>query len=50
MQMSRPMFAESEKKSDPDKRGRFNLGAKLAMLMWDEPKILETILTGGKEC
>ena len=39
------LFAESYKKSDPRKRGRFNLGEKLVLALCDEAMIVST--TGG---
>lgn len=36
------MFAESEKKGDPEKRGRFNLGEKLVLALCDEATIAST--------
>ena len=36
------MFAESEKKGDPTKRGRFNLGEKLVLALCKEAKIMST--------
>jgi hypothetical protein len=41
------LFAESEKKSDPDKRGRFNLGEKLVLACCEEAEIVST---RGKVC
>lgn len=46
------LFAESEKKSDPTKRGRFNLGEKLVLALCDEARITSTrgsvIFEGGE--
>lgn len=39
------LFAASRKKDDPEKRGRFNLGEKLAIAVCDEVEIIST--TGG---
>lgn len=39
------LFAESDKKSNPQQRGRFNLGEKLVLAMCDEAEIVTT--TGG---
>lgn len=39
------LFAESNKKSDPTKRGRFNLGEKLVLSLCNEAEIIST--TGG---
>lgn len=39
------LFAESKKKTDPTKRGRFNLGEKLVLAICSEAKIVTT--TGG---
>lgn len=39
------LFADSSKKDDPTKRGRFNLGEKLVLALCDEAEILTT--TGG---
>jgi hypothetical protein len=39
------MFAESQKKKDASKRGRFNLGEKLVLALCDEAQIIST--TGG---
>lgn len=39
------LFAESEKKSDPSKRGRFNLGEKLVLALCETAEIVST--TGG---
>lgn len=36
------LFAESDKKSDPEKRGRFNLGEKLVLALCEEASILTT--------
>jgi hypothetical protein len=36
------LFAESIKKNDPEKRGRFNLGEKLVLALCDEAKIVST--------
>src|SRR5580698_7318810 len=36
------LFAESEKKGDPTKRGIFNLGEKLVIALADEAKIVST--------
>jgi hypothetical protein len=36
------LFAESEKKADPTKRGRFNLGEKLVLALCDEALIAST--------
>lgn len=36
------MFAESEKKSDPKKRGRFNLGEKLVLAVCESAEIVST--------
>lgn len=36
------LFAESEKKGDPSKRGRFNLGEKLVLALCDEASIVST--------
>ncbi len=36
------LFAESEKKSDPEKRGRFNLGEKLVLALCEEASISTT--------
>lgn len=36
------MFAESEKKGDPSKRGRFNLGEKLVLALCERAEILST--------
>jgi len=36
------LFAESEKKGDPSKRGRFNLGEKLVLALCDEATISST--------
>ncbi len=36
------LFAESEKKGDPTKRGRFNLGEKLVLACCEEAEILST--------
>lgn len=36
------LFAESEKKGDPTKRGRFNLGEKLVLALCDRAEILST--------
>lgn len=36
------LFAESEKKSDPSKRGRFNLGEKLVLALCDHAEIIST--------
>ena len=41
------LFAESAKKSDPSKRGRFNLGEKLVLSLCNEATIIST--TGGVE-
>ena len=41
------LFAESTKKDDPSKRGRFNLGEKLVLALCREAKIVST--TGGFE-
>lgn len=47
------LFAESEKKGDPSKRGRFNLGEKLVLALCREAKITSTkgtvtFLRGGE--
>ncbi|MEM3116790.1 MAG: ATP-binding protein [Nitrososphaerales archaeon] len=39
------LFAESIKKGDPEKRGRFNIGEKLVLALCEEAQILTT--TGG---
>src|SRR5207249_3080073 len=39
------LFAESEKKLDPTRRGRFNLGEKLVLAICEQAEILST--TGG---
>jgi hypothetical protein len=39
------LFASSHKKSDPEKRGRFNLGEKLVLALCEEAEIVST--TGG---
>lgn len=39
------LFAESEKKGDPEKRGRFNLGEKLVLSLCEDAEIVTT--TGG---
>src|SRR5262245_62080996 len=39
------LFAESKKKANPEKRGRFNLGEKLVLAVCSEAKIITT--TGG---
>lgn len=36
------LFAESAKKDDPEKRGRFNLGEKLVLALCEEAKIVST--------
>jgi hypothetical protein len=36
------LFAESKKKKDPEKRGRFNLGEKLVLACCEEAKIITT--------
>ncbi len=36
------LFAESEKKGDPSKRGRFNLGEKLVLAICEEAEIIST--------
>lgn len=36
------LFAESEKKSDPSKRGRFNLGEKLVLALCESAQIVST--------
>jgi hypothetical protein len=36
------LFAESERKGDPEKRGRFNLGEKLVLAMCEEASIAST--------
>lgn len=36
------LFAESKKKADPEKRGRFNLGEKLVLAICDEATIIST--------
>jgi hypothetical protein len=36
------LFAESSKKSDPEKRGRFNLGEKLVLALCDDASIAST--------
>jgi len=36
------LFAESEKKSDPTRRGRFNLGEKLVLALCEEARITST--------
>jgi hypothetical protein len=36
------LFAESEKKSDPEKRGRFNLGEKLVLAICESAEIVST--------
>jgi hypothetical protein len=36
------LFAESEKKGDPEKRGRFNLGEKLVLALCEEASIAST--------
>lgn len=36
------LFAESEKKGDPEKRGRFNLGEKLVLALCSEAEIVTT--------
>jgi hypothetical protein len=36
------LFAESAKKSDPEKRGRFNIGEKLVLALCEEAKIVST--------
>lgn len=36
------LFAESVKKDDPEKRGRFNLGEKLVLALCDDAKIVST--------
>lgn len=36
------LFAESEKKSDPEKRGRFNLGEKLVLALCEKAEITTT--------
>lgn len=36
------LFAESEKKGDPEKRGRFNLGEKLVIAVCEEASIMTT--------
>jgi hypothetical protein len=36
------LFAESKKKSDPEKRGRFNLGEKLVLAICDDAEIAST--------
>ena len=36
------LFAESEKKNDPEKRGRFNLGEKLVLALCQEAEITST--------
>jgi hypothetical protein len=36
------LFAESEKKGDPSKRGRFNLGEKLVLALCDEASVVST--------
>ncbi len=41
------LFAESSKKTDPEKRGRFNLGEKLVIALCDHATIVTT--TGGVE-
>lgn len=36
------LFAESQKKGDPEKRGRFNLGEKLVLALCTEAKVVST--------
>lgn len=36
------LFAESNKKGDPEKRGRFNLGEKLVLALCDEAEVIST--------
>lgn len=36
------LFAESEKKGDPTKRGRFNLGEKLVLALCEEAEVIST--------
>jgi DNA topoisomerase VI subunit B len=47
------LFAESKKKANPEKRGRFNLGEKLVLAICSEAKIVTTsglVLDDGRVC
>lgn len=41
------LFAESEKKGDPSKRGRFNLGEKLVLALCERAEIISTKGSGS---